>query len=146
MPGRHPRRSQSDGGDSRERRLLNARPFDIRQLWTAVEDQPTLVLPITTFRASLAAKLWEIEDGSYVSPNEVLADLTVAPWHARAISRVDLRYPIIIADSNHDVLDGLHRLCRSVQLGKTTIRAQTVSLAALQTAGFANPSAEGVDA
>lgn len=53
----------------------------------------------------------------------------MSPHDAIKIINADLLYPIIIYDDNGDldVLDGLHRLAKSVILGRKTIKVKYIS-------------------
>ena len=91
------------------------------------EYKPIIKLPITIFNKSLSSKFWDDKDGNDISPYEVLDNPEKAPYHIKAINNADLDYPIIVAKSNLDVLDGLHRLAKSVILKRKTINVKYIS-------------------
>ena len=63
-----------------------------------------------------------------VSPLTVLNFPKIAPRETKLIKKSNLDYPIIVSETNLDVLDGLHRLCKSIQLGNTEIKVQKVNI------------------
>jgi hypothetical protein len=113
---------------SKEREYLDAHPYKIEQLWESAKNKDIINLPISDFNISLSSKFWDDKDGNDISPYEVLANPEKAPYHIEAIKNADLNYPLIVAKSNLDVLDGLHRLCRSIQLRNENINVQKVSV------------------
>jgi hypothetical protein len=66
----------------------------------------------------LSSKFWDDKYGNDISPYKFLAHPEKAPYHINAINNADLDYPLIASKSNLDVLDGLHRLCKSILLKK----------------------------
>ena len=103
---------------SEERNYLDAHPYKIEQLWDSAKNKPIINLPISAFEDSLSSKFWDDKDGNDISPYEVLDNPEKAPYHIQAIKKADLNYPLIVSKSNLDVLDGLHRLCKSILLKK----------------------------
>jgi hypothetical protein len=117
---------------SDERKYLDTHPYKIEQLWECAKIKPIINLPISEFNNSLSSKYWDDKEGNDISPYEVLANPEKAPYHIEAINKADLNYPLIVSKSNLDVLDGLHRLCRSKQLGKKNINVQKISVSDLE--------------
>ena len=113
---------------SNERDYLDLHPYKIEQLWECAKDKPIIKLPISSFNNSLSSKFWDCKDGNCISPCEVLDNPEKAPHHIKAIKKADLKYPLIVSESNLDVLDGLHRLCKSIKLKKKNIFVQKVNL------------------
>ena len=117
---------------SKEREYLDAHPYKIEQLWNSAKNNPIINLPIDAFEDSLKSKFWDDKEGNDISPYEVLANPEKAPYHIRAINKADLNYPLIVSKSNLDVLDGLHRLCKSILEKKTNIDVQKISVSDLK--------------
>ena len=113
---------------SNERDYLDSHPYKIEQLWESAKDKPIIKLPISAFKNSLSSKLWDDNEGNDISPYEVLDNPEKVPHHIKAIKKADLKYPLIVSESNLDVLDGLHRLCKSIKLKKKNIFVQKVNL------------------
>jgi hypothetical protein len=113
---------------SDERIYLNSHPYKIEQVWEAAKNKRVTRLPIKVFKNSLTAKYWDDINGKDISPYEVLINPKRAPYHADAIIKADLTYPLIVSESNLDVLDGLHRLCKSIILNLKTVKVQKVSV------------------
>ena len=113
---------------SNERDYLDSHPYKIEQLWKSAKDKPIIKLPISSFNNSLSSKFWDCKDGNCISPCEVLNNPEKAPYHIKAIKKADLKYPLIVSESNLDVLDGLHRLCKSIKLKKKYIFVQKVNI------------------
>lgn len=117
---------------SKERKFLNSHPYKIKQVWAAAKEKPEIKLPISAFKKSLSSKFWDDKNGGDISPNEVIANPKKAPYHIKAMNKADLKYPLIVSKSNLDVLDGLHRLCKSKQLGRQEVKVQKVSVSDLK--------------
>ena len=117
---------------SAERRYLDSHEIDIKKLWKIAADKPVLVLPLTVFKAIHKKKYWSCKLGEPISAYEVLQDPSRAPEHVKKTQKADLSFPIILAESNLDILDGLHRLNKSMALGRTEIKAQLISLRDLE--------------
>uniref|UniRef100_A0A6C0B879 ParB/Sulfiredoxin domain-containing protein n=1 Tax=viral metagenome TaxID=1070528 RepID=A0A6C0B879_9ZZZZ len=115
-----------------ERNYLDTHSYKIEQLWECAKNKPIINLPISAFNNSLSSKYWDDKEGNDISPYEVLANPKKAPYHIEAINKADLNYPLIVSESNLDVLDGLHRLCRSILLQKTNIDVQKISVSDLK--------------
>ena len=117
---------------SKERDYLHTHPYKIEQLCNIAKDKPIIKLSITIFNKSLSSKFWDDKDGNDISPYEVLDNPEKAPYHIKAINNADLNYPIIVAKSNLDVLDGLHRLCKSILLKNKYINVQKINMTYLE--------------
>jgi len=65
--------------------------------------------------AELHEDHWYFHDSSVPSPMSIIE-------HARLINECDLTHPVIL-DSNGRVMDGMHRICRAVLDGKSTVPA-----------------------
>ena len=117
---------------SKEREYLDTHPYKIEQLCNIAKDKPIIKLPITIFNKSLSSKFWDDKDGNDMSPYEVLDNPEKAPYHIKVINNADLDYPIIVAKSNLDVLDGLHRLCKSILLKNKYIHVQKINMTDLE--------------
>ena len=117
---------------STEREYLDTHPYKIEQLCNIVKDKLIIKLPITIFNKSLSSKFWDDKDGNDISPYEVLDNPEKAPQHIKVINNANLDYPIIVAKSNLDVLDGLHRLCKSILLKNKYIHVQKINITDLE--------------
>ena len=117
---------------SNEREYLDAHPYKIEQLWQSANNKAIINLPISDFNNSLSSKFWDDKEGNDISPYEVLANPEKAPYHIQAINNADLNYPLIVSESNLDVLDGLHRLCKSIIFKKKNIDVQKISVSDLE--------------
>ena len=117
---------------SKEREYLDTHPYKIEQLCNIAKDKPVLKLSISIFNKSLSSKFWDDKDGNDISPYEVLDNPEKAPYHIKVINNANLDYPIIVAKSNLDVLDGLHRLCKSILLKNKYIHVQKINITDLE--------------
>ena len=111
---------------------MDKHSYKIEQLWKYVENKPIMELPISVFNNSLSSRFWDDKDGNSISPYEVITNPQKAPQHIKIINNVDLYYPIIVSESNLDVLDGLHRLCKSLLLEKKYINVQKINISNLE--------------
>lgn len=111
-----------------ERSFLNSHPYKIEKLWDVAKKKPIILIPLKTLDISHKKRHWTCKLGHPISAFEVLQNPSRAPLHVQKTEKADLAYPIILAASNLDILDGLHRLNKSIILGKTNIKAQLVSL------------------
>ena len=117
---------------SSERQFLNAHPYEIKNLWKIAENKPVIDIPHKTLEISHKTRHWTCKLGRPISAFEVLHNPARAPEHAKKIDEASLVYPIILAASNLDILDGLHRLTKSMKLGQTFIKVQLVSVSDLK--------------
>ena len=117
---------------SAERRFLDSHPYEIKNLWKIAENKPIIDIPHKTLEISHKKRNWTCKLGQPISAFEVLQNPARAPGHAKKIEIARLDYPIILAASNLDILDGLHRLNKSMKLGRRDIKAQLVSVGDLK--------------
>jgi len=117
---------------SAERRFLDSHPYEIQNLWKIAEKKITIMVPVHMLETSHKKKYWINKHGQPISAFEVLKYPTLAPFHNNQSEKANLDFPIILAASNLDVLDGLHRINKSIQLGQTDIKAQFVSVSDLK--------------
>ena len=79
-------------------------------------------------RLSSALPIQEIalSDIKEFDRNHWFADQTPTPRavleHAQLIAAADLRFPIILDAEGH-LMDGMHRVCKAISLGHTSIKA-----------------------
>lgn len=89
--------------------------WDVRRLVRLAEGLPTLQVPLDTIR-ELDEPYW------FGGPGDVATCRAVAE-HARMIGAVDLAYPVLLSADGR-VMDGMHRACRALLMGHTTIAAK----------------------
>jgi hypothetical protein len=65
--------------------------------------------------AELSENHWYFHDNSAPTPLSIIE-------HIRLIDEADLSYPIIL-DSAGRVMDGMHRICKAVLVGQSTVPA-----------------------
>ncbi len=63
---------------------------------------------------------WYFHDSSIPTPLSIIE-------HARLINDCELTYPVIL-DTNGRVMDGMHRICKAVMIGHSTIPAVQFSI------------------
>ena len=117
---------------SAERRFLDSHSYEVKNLWKIAENKPIIEIPHTTLETSHKKRHWTCKVGKPISAFEVLQNPALAPDHAKKVDNAKLDYPIILAASNLDILDGLHRLNKSMKLGRREIKAQLVSVGDLK--------------
>ena len=88
--------------------------WDVRNLVRLAEDQPVIHLPLTHFE-ELDELYWYGGESDRPTPRSLVS-------HFRLISQADLQWPVII-DPNGRLMDGMHRLCRALLEGHTTVSA-----------------------
>lgn len=113
---------------SAERQFLDSHSYEVKNLWKIAANKPIIEIPHTTLETSHKKRHWTCKVGKPISAFEVLQNPARAPDHAKKVDHANLDYPIILAASNLDILDGLHRLNKSMKLGRKDIKAQLVSL------------------
>ena len=111
-----------------ERKWLDTHSHKISVLWEIASNKAVLDVPINLLLTSHKKKYWTCKDGKPISAFEVMEDPTRAPKHVEKTKEASLEYPIILAESNLDILDGLHRLNKCLQLGRADIKAQLVGI------------------
>lgn len=106
--------------------------YDVKKLWNKTKDIKTHKIYLNKIIHNLDKDLWTIfinKKAKYITPNEVIKNPYLSPYDFCKIMDADLSYPIIIYDDNGDldVLDGLHRLAKSIILKRKTINVKYVS-------------------
>lgn len=103
--------------------------YDVTKLWSQTKNAKIYKIRLREIRHNLDKKLWTIIKNSkekYITPNQVIKNPYVSPNDFCKIINANLSYPIIIHDNNGDldVLDGLHRLAKTVILKQKTINVK----------------------
>lgn len=88
--------------------------WDVARLIRLSSGLPVVDVPLSGI-AELDEAFWYSDDEDSPTCRSVLG-------HAQLIHEADLRWPIIL-DSEGRVMDGMHRICKAVSLGRETIRA-----------------------
>jgi hypothetical protein len=88
--------------------------WDVRRLVELTRDCPVEQIPISAI-AELDEAHWYEYEGDRPTCRSVLQ-------HMELIDAADLRYPIIL-DQAGRVMDGMHRVCKAVRQGLSTIPA-----------------------
>jgi hypothetical protein len=107
--------------------------YDVNKLWNKSWDIKTRRIYLDKIIHNLDKDLWTVfnknHKAKYITPNQVIKNPYVSPYDFCKIMNADLSYPIIIYNDNGDldVLDGLHRLAKSVILERKTICVKYVS-------------------
>ena len=131
--------------------------LSVEALWEATKANRVYSIPIADLQRFLDEPYWDDENGEEITPSTVIqteglglamlqnrlsgvpaaADRTKkGVWYARkhwdAIQLCDLSYPIIVSGDEQrlkidDILDGLHRLSKSVITQQTTIPVRFAS-------------------
>lgn len=80
------------------------------------------LLEVSDFLSTLEYKGWGgIKKSIAYSPRDVLANPKKYKNEIDMIEEADLKYPIIVHNGN--IVDGVHRLCKSVLMNKRKIKA-----------------------
>nr|WP_226895521.1 NUDIX domain-containing protein [Luteolibacter marinus] len=77
---------------------------------------------LPTFDLLLAA-IRELDESFWFTPGDEVPTCRKVATHARLIQAADLAHPILI-DPSGRVMDGMHRVCKALELGWTTIPAR----------------------
>jgi len=106
--------------------------YDVKKLWKKSNNLKTNRLYLDKLKHNLDKDYWTIlinKKEVYITPNQVLSNPLISPIDYQKIEDADLSYPIIVYNDNGDldILDGLHRLAKSVMLGRKTIKVKMVS-------------------
>ena len=88
--------------------------WDVHRLIELTRDRPRFRVPLDAIR--------ELDEPYWFSGGAQAATCRAIVEHARAISEVDLAYPIILS-SDGRVMDGMHRVARALLIGATSIEA-----------------------
>ena len=89
--------------------------WDVRNLARLAKDRPVIDVALTRF-AELDELYWYGGESDRPTPRSLVN-------HFRLISEADLRWPVII-DPNGRLMDGMHRLCKALMEGRTSVSAQ----------------------
>ena len=106
--------------------------YDVNKLWKKTKNIKINRIYLDKIKHNLDKELWTIfikGKKKYITPNQVIKNPWISPLDFCKIENADLSYPIIIYDDNGDldVLDGLHRLAKSVILKRKTINVKYIS-------------------
>ena len=90
--------------------------WDTEKLWVSSASLPVICFPLKDIPA--------LDQVRWFSRNENGPQPTcrAVAIHAKMIFEADLRYPIILA-ADGDVMDGMHRIAKALQLGLSEINA-----------------------
>ena len=87
--------------------------WDVDRLVALTRDFPRVEVPLSLIR--------ELDEPFWFGHDDVPTCRAIVE-HARLIEATDLSYPIILS-SDGRVMDGMHRVCKAVLLGHSTITA-----------------------
>ena len=83
-------------------------------------------VPTKKIITNLTDPCWgEPEENIYITPLQVIANPEEYPEHARRIQEADLTYPIIL-NSRNCVIDGVHRLAKTIETNQRSIKAYII--------------------
>jgi hypothetical protein len=110
--------------------------WDVHQVWKL--SAPVEIVSIAELAFLLESPLWSRDPASYtdfdLSPNEVLADLSVSSRHAKRIEAAETSWPLdfIFSENRLWPLDGMHRLAKLKMEGmlQVSIRKHPASIRA----------------
>jgi hypothetical protein len=109
--------------------------YDVKQLWTLTAHLPIRTLPTENLLINLDYTEWATD----LLAREVFENLALYPEHKQRIEAAELSYPILI-DKNGIIIDGLHRLCRYIQLGFKDVLVRVVTSDMMSQARISNQS------
>jgi hypothetical protein len=97
--------------------------YDLHLLWKETDNVIAYDISLNKLRHNLDKNYWGI------TPRQLLIKPSLSPEHVRRVNTSNLLYPILVYDNNGDldILDGLHRLCKSILMKKETIRVKYVT-------------------
>jgi hypothetical protein len=95
-----------------ERGLL---AWDVHRLVELVSMLPPIDLPLSDIK--------ELDEPFWFGPEGDVPTCRRVAEHARLIADTDLSFPIIV-DPQNRVMDGMHRVCKALNLGWKTIKAR----------------------
>jgi len=103
--------------------------YNVYKIWKITKNIKTKRIYIDQLIHNLDKKNWTIDQNHYISPNQVLNDPYSSLNDFYKIIHADLSFPIIIYQDNHDldILDGLHRLAKSILLQRKTISVKYIT-------------------
>ena len=105
--------------------------WDVDKLSGLVQSQEVVEVPLEDIK-ELDEAFW------YGAPGDIPTCRSVA-GHAKLIEATDLEFPIILCPDGR-VMDGMHRVCKALNMGRSSIKAQR--LVTLPEPDFKNVSAE----
>ena len=86
------------------------RTFIVPRLWKLAEEFPVEDVPLAPL----------------VEANKEYINKTWGPMDWVKVRNCDLNYPIILGESDDEVMDGVHRVMQAHHLGHTTIKARRI--------------------
>jgi len=102
--------------------------YDYKKLWDL--DIPTEEIPIDDLESNLGIAYLEKEgtDDWNLTLRELIEGPQSEPSHYKKIQEADIKYPIEIYFFNGEwrILDGVHRFCKAILSGDTTIKVRRV--------------------
>jgi hypothetical protein len=85
--------------------------WDVHRLITSIKRLPAFQLPLS--------KIAELDEQYWFDEKAVVTCRDIAE-HAKLIQETDLAHPIILAADGR-VMDGMHRVCKALMEGRSTI-------------------------
>ncbi len=110
MTNRDPMRKQYHLRDSEQELLA----WDVHRLVALSADLPRVEVPLSEIR-ELDEPFWYGGEGDIPTCRSIAL-------HAKLMDETDLVHPIILS-SDGRVMDGMHRVCKALNLGRRTIKA-----------------------
>ena len=107
--------------------------FAVQKMWEVTKREPDMIMSISDLKHNLDKDYWTLYDENkketYVAPNQVLANPALNPVDYQKILEADLSYSIIVYKDGDDldVIDGLHRLAKTIHLKKDVISVKMVT-------------------
>lgn len=85
----------------------------VRDMVALCQHKAVQQVPLGTLQHNMGYCCW-----SSGEPHRIMRDQDPERYtrHKQRIANADLAYPLIVTSDNYDVLDGMHRLCRAIQL------------------------------
>jgi hypothetical protein len=106
---------------------------DLNKLWKV--ELPVETLPVSALEWHLDMPFfWQDEKPFSLKPREVLNHPEQYAYWMQRIMQVDTSYPldILLWNGNWQIIDGLHRLCKQIALGKTTVAVRKLPHASIK--------------
>ncbi len=88
--------------------------WDVHRLIASSRGLPVIEVPLSEIR--------ELDEAFWFAATDDVPTCRAVAKHAALIDACDLTHPIILS-SDGRVMDGMHRVCKALNLGNTTIRA-----------------------
>jgi hypothetical protein len=120
----------------------------LADIWAAAGTVDAQEINISELKSDLEVKEWELDvpktkakrktKPKYGSAADFLKNSDRPEWtsHKKRCSKVNFDFPIVACkyegDDNLHVLDGLHRLCCAIQLGKQTLQVKVLPSASVE--------------